>query len=300
MTAKQHAATQLQMIPLEQIVVLNPRDRNGRVFDEIIGNIKKLGLKKPVTVTPRSGLDDGKQYLLICGEGRLKAFKSLGEKTIPALVVEVDDEDAFIMSLSENIARRGYRPLELLAGISQLHNKGYDRKEIAQKTGLSLDYVKGILMLLENGEERLLAAVASGRVPLNVAITIAGAGSDEEVQAALQDAYESGKLRGTQLMHARKIIQRRSELGRSVAHRPSRKITPVTTSSLVRSYQNLVERQKLVIKKAEFAQQRLLFVIEALRQLLADEHFSNLLRAEGLDTLPKFLADRVWPGGHAA
>ncbi len=103
-----------------------------------------------------------------------------------------------------------------------------------------------------------------------------------------------------QLMHARKIIQRRSELGRSVAHRPSRKITPVTTSSLVRSYQNLVERQKLVIKKAEFAQQRLLFVIEALRQGLADEHFSNLLRAEGLDTLPKYLADRVWPGGHAA
>ncbi|GAD24101.1 ParB N-terminal domain-containing protein, partial [Acidovorax sp. MR-S7] len=100
---KRHHATDLQMIPVDQIAVLNPRDRNGRVFEEIVGNIKSLGLKKPVTVTPRDDLEDGKRYLLICGEGRLKAFKSLGEKEIPALVVAVNDEDAFIMSLTENI-----------------------------------------------------------------------------------------------------------------------------------------------------------------------------------------------------
>jgi ParB family chromosome partitioning protein len=297
---KKHHATELQMIPVDQIAVLNPRDRNGRVFEEIVGNIKSLGLKKPVTVTPRDGLEDGKRFLLICGEGRLKAFRSLGEKEIPALVVAVNDEDAFIMSLAENIARRAYRPLELLAGIEQLNQQGYDKKVIAQKTGLSLDYVKGILLLLKNGEERLLVAVEGGRVPLNVAITIAGAGSDEAVQAALQDAYESGKLRGGQLMQVRRVLQRRSTLGKSIAHRPARKGVSVTTSSLVRNYQHEVERQKLMVKKAEFTQQRLLFVVEALRQLLADEHFSNLLRAEGLDTLPKQLAERVWAGGHAA
>jgi len=33
------------------------------------------------------------------------------------MVVKVSDEDAFIMSLAENIARRQCRPLELLAGI---------------------------------------------------------------------------------------------------------------------------------------------------------------------------------------
>lgn len=297
---KKHHATELQMIPVDQIAVLNPRDRNGRVFEEIVGNIKSLGLKKPVTVTPRDGLEDGKRFLLICGEGRLKAFRSLGEKEIPALVVAVNDEDAFIMSLTENIARRAYRPLELLAGIEQLNQLGYDKRVIAQKTGLSLDYVKGILLLLEKGEERLLIAVEGGRVPLNVAITIAGASNEEAVQTALQDAYESGKLRGGQLMQVRRILQRRSSLGKSIAHRPARKGVSVTTSSLVRNYQHEVERQRLLIRKAEFTQQRLLFVIEALRQLLADEHFSNLLRAEGLDTLPKQLAERVWAGGHAA
>jgi ParB family chromosome partitioning protein len=65
----------------------------------------------------------------------------------------------------------------------------------------------------------------------------------------------------------------------------------------VRTYQREVERQKLMVKKAEFVQQRLLFVIGALRQLLADENFVNLLRAEGLDTLPKYLSERVWSSG---
>jgi ParB family chromosome partitioning protein len=34
----------------------------------------------------------------------MKAFKSLGETEIPAMVIDVDDDDAFIMSLAENIA----------------------------------------------------------------------------------------------------------------------------------------------------------------------------------------------------
>ena len=36
------------------------------------------------------------------------------------------------------------------------------------------------------------------------------------------------------------------------------------------------------------------------RQLLADENFTNLLRAEGLSTLPKYLAERVSAAGSAA
>ena len=44
--------TELQMIPMDHIEVLNPRDRNNRIFEVIVGNIKALGLKKPVTVTP--------------------------------------------------------------------------------------------------------------------------------------------------------------------------------------------------------------------------------------------------------
>jgi ParB family chromosome partitioning protein len=298
---QQQQAGEVRMIPIDQIEVINPRERNNRVVNEIVGNIRAIGLKKPIKVTPRATADGVEKYLLVCGEGRLKAFRSLGETTIPAMVVNVSDEDAFIMSLAENIARRQCRPLELLAGIRQLQEQGYASKVIAEKTGLTQSYVQGILMLLHHGEERLVIAVEKGRIPLNAALSIVSAGDDDTaMQVALQEAYESGKLRGKQLMDARRIIERRKTLGRSAARNMSGKLADVTTSSLVRTYQHEVERQKSMVRKAEFAQQRLMFVVGALRQIFADENFVNLLRAEGLATLPKYLAERVWSGGSVA
>jgi ParB family chromosome partitioning protein len=298
--SKQKPGT-IQMIPVDKVDVLNPRERNGKVFDEIVGNIKSIGLKKPITVTPRKSPEGGLRYLLVCGEGRLKAYKSLAEAKIPALVIEASDEDAFIMSLAENIARRQYRPLELLTGVQALHEKGYDKKVIASKTGLTPEYVNCILTLLAHGEERLLVGVQKGKIPLNAALTIVGAGDDDKaVQAALHDAYESGKLRGRRLLEARRVIERRQVYGRSVTRGTPRKRTDVTTSSLVRTYQREVERQRLMVKKAEISQQRLLFVVGAMRQLFNDENFTNLLRAESLHTLPKYLADRISAMGTAA
>ena len=85
-----HLPVKIQMIPIDRVDVLNPRERNGKVFEEIVGNIKTIGLKKPITVTPRKGPDGEERYLLVCGEGRLKAFKSAGEAKIPALIVRRD------------------------------------------------------------------------------------------------------------------------------------------------------------------------------------------------------------------
>ena len=294
-----HPMGELRMVPIAQIEVLNPRERNKQVFEQIVDNIKSVGLKKPITVTARPGENGGEKYLLVCGEGRLKAFMALGESTIAAMVIDVSDEDAFIMSMVENIARRKSSPLELLAGIQQLVAKGYDKKTIAKKTGLSVEYVQGIMHLIKNGEERLMVAVESGRIPLNAALAIVGAGnSNEAVQAALQEAYESGQLRGKQLEQARRLIEKRHTFGRALGRGTPRVAVDITASSLVRTYLKEVERQKLMVKKAGAAQQRLLFVIGALGQLLVNENFTNLLRAEGLDSLPTYLAERVWPKGN--
>lgn len=300
--SKHARQAQLQLIPIAAIEVLNPRERNQRIFDDIVGNIKQIGLKKPITVTSRPNSDGEMRYLLVCGEGRMKAFKSLGETEIPAMVIDVDDEDAFIMSLAENIARRQCRTLELLAGVQRLKDQGYDKRAIAEKTGLSVEYIHGILQLLEHGEDRLLVAVESGKIPLNTALDICGAGTDDKViQLALQEAYESGQLRGKQLINARSLIAKRQTLGKSMRKRGKvRSTAEITSASLIRSYQREVDRQKLIVKKANFTQQRLMFVIGALRALLSNENFTTLLRAEKLDTLPTFLAERVWPTGHSA
>jgi ParB family transcriptional regulator, chromosome partitioning protein len=67
-------ATEIQMVPVDGITVLNPRARNRRVFHELITSIAHLGLKKPITVS-RRGTEPG--YDLVCGQGRLEAFIAL-------------------------------------------------------------------------------------------------------------------------------------------------------------------------------------------------------------------------------
>lgn len=291
----------VRLIPIDRIEVLNSRDRNTKVFEEIVGNIKSIGLKKPITVTQREALNGEFAYILVCGEGRLNAFRLLGETLIPALVVEVTEEDAFIMSLAENIARRQYRPLEILADIESLRQRNYGPEAIAQKTGLSAQYVHNIIFLLERGEESLIEAVQKGQIPLTTAMDIAKAGeANKELGSVLQQAYESGQLRGRQLVEARRLIERREALGPAGSRGPVPKSAPaVSQYSLVRTYQREVARKKKMVIKAEYSQNKLLFVIEALRTLFLDENFVNLLRAEGLGSLPAPLTARVLQQGAA-
>jgi ParB family chromosome partitioning protein len=285
------------LVPIDQIEVLNSRDRNMKVFEGIVDSIRAIGLKKPITVTERHGENGETGYMLVCGEGRLNAFRMLGETHIPALVVDVSDEDAFIMSLAENIARRGFRPLEILADIEILRKRGYNAEIIIQKTGLSPKYVKDIVFLLDQGEERLIEGVQRGTIPLTTALEIARAnekGQDGEVNLGdlLQEAYENGQLKGRQIIEAKRLIEKRQEHGPGSPN--ADQIKPPTSSySLVRTYQKEVDRQRKMVLKAEHAHQRLLLVVQGLKKLFAEEHFVNLLRAEGLDTLPKYLAERI-------
>lgn len=230
---------------------------------------------------------------MVCGQGRLEAFISLGESTIPAVVVDVTEEDGLIMSLVENLARRQHRPLELLHDIGELRKRGYSEKEIAAKTGLSYEYVHAIGHLLEEGEERLLTAVEAGQIPLSVAIDIAET-DDDNVQEALAHAYKDGLLRGKRLLTAKRLVEQRQRRGKSIGPSAPEQGRPrVSSEALVRAYQREADRQRLMIKKAEVTQNRLLFVVEAMRTLLADENFTTLLRAEDLSTMPRPLADLI-------
>jgi len=289
------------LVPINRIEILTSRDRNMKVFEEIVDNIRTIGLKKPITVAERPGDDGDPRYVLVCGEGRLNAFRILGETHIPALVVDVSDEDAFIMSLAENIARRGYRPLEILADIEVLRKRGYSAEIIIQKTGLSPKYVKDIVFLLDQGEERLIEGVQRGTIPLTTALEIARAnenasttGEDGHANLGdlLQEAYENGQLNRRQIIETKRLVEKRQAYGPGSPD-PAQIKPPTSSYSLVRTYQREVERQRKMVLKAEHAHQRLLLVVQGLKKLFSDEHFVNLLRAEGLDTLPKYLAERI-------
>jgi ParB family chromosome partitioning protein len=48
---------QVTLIPTDRIRILNPRVRNRRNFEEMVENIAKIGLKRPITVAQRAGTD---------------------------------------------------------------------------------------------------------------------------------------------------------------------------------------------------------------------------------------------------
>jgi len=283
----------IRMIPINQINVLNPRARGKKKFGQIIGNIAKLGLKKPITVCQLDSQNGEPRYNLICGQGRYDAFVSLGQTEIPAILVDGDREQLMIMTLAENLARRKHTTVELVRQVSLLKEQGYNHTEIAKKTDLDPAYVRGILQLLVKGEERLLQAVEKGQLPVSIAVTIATS-DDKSIQRALQEAYEKNDLRGKALIRARRLIESRRAKGKRPREGTRiRAERNLSTDDLLKTFQKETMKQKMIVQKAKICETRLLFAVSALRQLFLDDHFGTLLRAEGLDTLPQYLVEQI-------
>ena len=279
----------IALISIEDIHILNPRVRNQIIAEEIRQNIRSIGLKRPITVAPRKDSKNGKKYDLVCGQGRIEAFIAAGETEIPAVIREVSEEDAHIMSLVENIARRNNSALELLQSIKYLKGQGYADDAIAAKTNLGRDYIRGIIRLLEEGEEYLVNAVEKGRIPLYQALNIA-AEDDAAVQTALTEADESGALTGKKLVILQKIISRRKHYGKGLTA-PPRKNAKVSAEDLIAAYENGAREKKRLLAQSNYIKDVLDYTAMALRQLLNDVHFTNQLKAVGMNEIPLHVTD---------
>jgi ParB family chromosome partitioning protein len=282
----------IQMIPVDCVRVVNPRAREKAKFDLIVENIAKVGLKKPITVTRGNPGPDGQEmYDLVCGQGRLEAFITLGQREIPAIVRGMSKTDGLLASLIENIARRRIRSLEHIRMIQWMKSQGQGFAEIARKTGLHEEYVKDILSMLNRGEDRLLEAVLHGKIPVTIAIQISGA-SDEDAQRVLMEAYERKEMNQKTLSAFKRIVDQRKHFGRAYG-KSSGSGTRNSAESLIRAYKHETQRQKLMVKKAKLCEARLLSVSAAFKVLVQDDDYVNLLRAEKMETMPKFLAERA-------
>jgi len=279
----------VQLIPIQEIHVLNARTRNKAKFREIVDNIAKVGLKKPITVSRRSG---EAAFDLVCGQGRLEAFIACGATEIPAVVVDLPLEDRLLRSLVENLTRRTPSSLELARDIAALKQRGHSHADIATLIGVSESYVLQLLRLLENGEERLVAAVERGDIPITVAMQIA-ASDEATMQHSLQDAYDSGELRGRALLKVRRLVEERRARGKEIRTRAYRRDKGPSTHDLLRTLRRETQKQQLLVKKSRHCEEQLRFVRSALSDLVKDENFVTLLRAEKLDAMPRYLSELI-------
>jgi ParB family transcriptional regulator, chromosome partitioning protein len=102
------------------------------------------------------------------------------------------------------------------------------------------------------------------------------------VQGALLEAYVNERHTSKQIEKMCKLVEQR--------HRSVMKAKladeQINSAALVRAYRQETDRQRLIVRKADLAQARLTFIVQALRTLLNERMFASLLREEALDKLP--------------
>lgn len=122
MTVRFHDALTPLMVPIEQVT---PYPGNPRIGDTqvIADSITENGMYQPVVVQRSTG------YVL-AGNHRHAALLSLGEKSIPVVWVDVDDDRARRIALADNrttdlATYDQHALLELLEGLDDLAGTGY-------------------------------------------------------------------------------------------------------------------------------------------------------------------------------
>lgn len=280
----------IQLIPIERIRVANPRVRDMKKFTKVVESIKNVGLKKPIRVSPRPRSNaDNPLFDLICGQGRMEACQTLGYTEIPAIVTKVSKEDAMLMSLVENMARRNASPLELVEEIERLKLKGYSNVAIGKKLDISDSTVGNLIALKNAGEGRLLYEAINGSIPLGVAIDIAKVEGQEQQKEYLE-AYKKNHLNQAAIRTIRRVMMQRQVFGKRLG-RMTQNTRCRSADGLVATLKKESQRQRLLVRKTTLCESRVAFVVQAMRRLCDDEDFVTLLRAEKVESMPKELSD---------
>jgi len=123
---------------------------------ELTASIIEKGLLQPIVVRPNNG-----GFEVVAGYRRLEAFRRLGIPRITSHVVDLDDKEAFEVSLTENIQRRTLNYLEEGEAFKKYVDEyGYGgESELAKKLGKSVSYVSrriAFLKLPKRTKEELL------------------------------------------------------------------------------------------------------------------------------------------------
>ena len=131
------------------LIDLNPyqprTNFNQKDIDELASSIKELGLIQPITIKTKD-----KRYELISGERRLRAFKILKLKSIPAYVRKADDQASLEMALVENIQRKDLDPIEIAISYNRLIDElSISHEEMSKRVGKDRSTISNYIRLLK-------------------------------------------------------------------------------------------------------------------------------------------------------
>jgi ParB family transcriptional regulator, chromosome partitioning protein len=150
-----------------EIELIHPNpDQPRKLFDEdaldeLASSIQQHGLLQPLVVRPNP---KGGGYMIIAGERRWRASQRAGLETLPCNVIKgISDADAFILSVTENVARRDMTIIEEANSYAEIRALGKTVEQIAALFGKGEATVQYRLDLLTLRED-LQHLVARGQI----------------------------------------------------------------------------------------------------------------------------------------
>ncbi|MCX7773273.1 MAG: nucleoid occlusion protein [Clostridia bacterium] len=138
----------ITMIPID-LIRPNPyqprRKFDQSALDELCQSIQQYGVIQPINVRKISNT----HYELVAGERRLRATAMAGHKEIPAIIVDIGEDDSAILALIENLQREDLGYMEEAEGYRNLIKEhGLTQEELAQKIGKSQSTIANKIRLL--------------------------------------------------------------------------------------------------------------------------------------------------------
>src|SRR5271170_5760897 len=178
-----------EMIPIDNIRVMNSRTRDEGQFALNVQSIDSIGQIKDI---------------------RVNAHRRLGRTHIRAEVVTCSRKQAHLESLVENLARTRPGTMYFARELKALHDEGWDYDQIARIACRSVEYIRQYIRLAENGEDRLIQGVEQDVFPISFAVLVAQA-DDSTLQNVLMDAFDQGIVNSNNFARARAIIKSRMD-----------------------------------------------------------------------------------------
>lgn len=158
------------------IELISPNPNQPRTFfdedalTELATSIKELGVISPITLRKN---DDG-TYLIIAGERRYRAAKSIGLNTIPAYIKTAHDEEVMEMALIENIQREDLNAIEIsLTFFRLMQEYNLTQEKLSQRVGKKRATIANYLRLL-NLPAEIQMGIKDGKIDMGHARAILG------------------------------------------------------------------------------------------------------------------------------
>lgn len=140
-------ANSIQKISLNKIKPNSQQPRkifNQDKIIELASSIKEHGIIQPLVLK-----QEEENYIIIAGERRWRAAKYLNLQEVPAVIMDISDEELLQVSLIENIQREDLNPIEEALAYDKLINQfNLTQEELSEKVGKSRPSIANSLRLL--------------------------------------------------------------------------------------------------------------------------------------------------------